>query len=130
MSRSLKIMGCLSLLVVVGAAGYWFGAQRSADVYGHAYINDAVERELFEARHDLTLAEALAENKVEAARKLAQLRYYGRLMLVAETVDKTSNPLLQAALREQIAQAKTLQQAHPVDLSTEGEQKKWARLFE
>jgi hypothetical protein len=70
MSRTLKIISCLSLLVVVGAAGYWFGGQRSADVYGHAYINDAVERELFEARHDLTLVEALAENKVEATRKL------------------------------------------------------------
>lgn len=130
MSSTLKLIGYLSLLVAVGAGGYWFGAQQSSDAFGHAYLNDAVERELFEARHDFALIEALAKNNVDTARKLAQLRYYSRLMLVAESVEKTSNPTLQTFLQEQLDQAKILQQSYPVEFPSEGEQEKWVRLLE
>jgi hypothetical protein len=128
MSRTQILWASVISVIVSFALGYWLGGQRASEAYGHAYANDAVAREVNEARHDFMLLQAITEHKIDVAQKFAQLRYYSRVMLAAETAKNSSDPALQQFVKVQLAEAQKFQQVHPYEFPTEVEQKKWAQL--
>jgi hypothetical protein len=128
MSRTQILWASAVSVIVSCALGYWLGGQSASEAYGHAYANDAVAREVNEARHDFMLLQAITEHKTDVALKIAQLRYYSRLILAAETAQKSSDPALQQFVKVQLAEAQKFQQVHPYEFPSEVEQRKWAQL--
>ena len=128
MSRAQILWASVVAVIVSCALGYWLGGERASAAYGRAYVKDVVERELNEARYDFVFLQAITEHKTDVARNVAQLMYYSRLMLAAETAEKSSDPALRQLVKVQLAEAREFQQVHPYEFPSEAEQRKWAQL--
>lgn len=128
MPRTKLLVASAVSIAISGAFGYWLGCQRASEAYARALVNDVVERDVREVRHDFMLLQALTENKADIALKVAQLRYYSRLMLAAETARGSSNPALQQLVGAALAHGKKFQQEHPYEFVSEAERNRWTLL--
>jgi hypothetical protein len=128
MARTKLLVASVVSIAISCAFGYWLGRQSASEAYGHAYVNDVVERDIREVGRDFMLLQALTENRADIALKVAQLRYYSRLMLAAETVRDSSNPALQQLVGAELAHGKKFQQEHPYEFASEAERNRWTLL--
>lgn len=128
MTRALKVVAFCSLVVGALVAGYWLGIQRASSTYEKHFLSEAFTREIREAHNDLGMLEALEQNKAEVALQVGQYRYYSRLLLASDIVQKSGNPASQLLLKSQIIEAHKHQQAHPYRLPSDADQKQWENL--
>jgi hypothetical protein len=128
MTRALKVVAFCSVVIGALFAGYWFGTQRASHTYERHFFSEAFTREIREAKNDLGVLEALEKNKLEVALQVTQYRYYSRLLVASEIVQKSDNPASQLLLKSQVIEAHRHQQAQPYRFPSDTDQKQWEIL--
>lgn len=128
MTRALKVIAFGSVVVGALVAGYWLGIQRASHTYEQHFFSEAFTREIREAQNDLGMLEALEKDKVEVALQVGQYRYYSRLLLASDIVEKSGSPASLLLLKSQIVEAHRHQQAHPFRFPSDADQKRWESL--
>jgi len=118
---TLAICSCLTY------AGYWFGSYRTLKVFEAYYLNDAIERELAEARHDEIVLRTFSNKNYDAAGRIMMERYFSRMLLIAGTYEKT-DPIHQQLAKEKIAQAMKLKEELLYRFPADEDNKLWTRL--
>lgn len=128
MNRTLKVIACSSVVIGAVIAGYWLGMERASHAYEKHFFSEAFTREIREAHNDLGMLEALEQNKAEVALQVGQHRYYSRLLLASDIVQKSASPASQLLLKSQVIEAHRHQQAHPYRFPSDADQKQWETL--
>lgn len=128
MNRVLKVVACGSVVIGGVVAGYWLGMQRASQSYEKHFFSEAFTREIREAKNDLGMLEALEKNKLDVAVQVGQYRYYSRLLLASDIVQKSGSPASQLLLKSQVIEAHSHQQAHPYRFPSDADQKQWENL--
>jgi hypothetical protein len=130
MTRVLKVIAFGSVVIGALVVGYWLGMQRASHAYEKHFFSEAFTREIREAQNDLGMLEALEKDKVEVALQVGQYRYYSRLLLASDIVQKSGSPASQLLLKSQIIEAHRHQQAHPYRFPSDADQKQWESLVQ
>lgn len=128
MSRTLKIIASSSVVICALVAGYWLGMQNASNTYERHFFSEAFTREIHEAHNDFGMLEALEQNKADVALHVGQYRYYSRLVLASDIVQKSDNPALKDLLKSQIIEAQRHQQTHPYRFPSDIDQKRWENM--
>ncbi len=95
-------IGLIAIFSVVSLSlGYWIGTQKVRGAIVSRFV-DELFRESVEAKHDGALVHLLNEKKYHDAQNLAQVRYYGRVILLAEmnSFDSAASPEAAKAIAE------------------------------
>ena len=93
-------------------------------------LETSFARDNFELRHDRALAELLLEGKGKEALKIAQLRYYSRVLHVGEMLEQAPNAELQKEWLETWGNAKRLREKHSFDFENADYRTRWRALEE
>jgi hypothetical protein len=110
-------------------AGYYAGVKYSQNAFEEVYLDDSSMNLAYEAKHDFYMLKAHADHKLDLALNLAQERYYSRIVLAADFLEKRPNQKFSTALNTQIEEAKAFYKEQPFKFSSEEMQRKWDALL-
>lgn len=116
--------------IAVGIAGFRLEATHSGSTTQQLLLETSLSREYFESRHDHVLAELLLEGKGNEALKIAQLRYYSRVLHVGEMLEHQPNAALQTEWLATWDKARKLKEKYPFDFDNTEYRSRWRALEE
>ena len=116
--------------VAVGTAGFWLGAGQAGSAMQQLFLETSFSRDNSELRHDRVLVELLLDGKGNEALKIAQLRYYSRVLHVGETLEQAPNAELQREWLETWGNAKRLREKHTFEFENADYRTRWRALEE
>ncbi len=114
-----------ALISVACFAGYFVGSRKAAAAYELLYLDDSSMNQSYETTHDLQILKVLSDGNLDVALNLAQHRYYSRIILAANIVEKRPDQSSSMVLKSQIKEAITFYKSHPKQFSSSEMQRQW-----